>query len=307
MFSLVSTKDLKAHTIEMLLRRAEFYVEQEKTGTEQSIFTHNVEGTVVNLFFEPSTRTNLSFQMAANRLGLRTLDFTVETSSVRKGESVIDSLQTVNALGVDIAIVRHQLDWPALVSKEMFNMALVNAGSGTLEHPTQALLDALTIQQHFGKLRGLTITIVGDVLHSRVARSNATLLQTMGAKVQLAAPAEYKTSDIPGAVWVEFDKAIVETDVIMMLRVQHERHKTISAIANYNDYYGLNQRRLEMLSKDAIILHPGPVNRGVELTDEVLLDSRCKILQQVKNGVAIRMAVLELCLQGGKHEELVSA
>lgn len=263
--------------------------------------------TIVNLFFEPSTRTSVSFQMAAHRLGLKTLDFFTENSSVKKGESIIDSLKTLDAIGVDIAVIRHQLDWPSLVANENFNMSLVNAGSGMLEHPTQALLDALTIQQHFGRIRGLTITIVGDILHSRVARSNLCLLKTMGAKVQFAGPCQYKASDIPKAYWVSLEDGIADADVVMMLRIQHERHKSQTNVDRYNERFGLNYMRLKQLSKNAIILHPGPVNRGVEITEDVLEDTRCKVLQQVENGVAVRMAVLEKCIQGGTNEKLVSA
>lgn len=299
MFSLVNVENLSEHTVEVLLRRAQLFLETDQIQPQR--------GTMANLFFEASTRTDLSFQMAAHRLGLKVLDFAVERSSACKGESLLDSLKTVDALGVDIAVVRHSADWPALVKNEHFNLSLVNGGSGTYQHPSQALLDALTIQQHFGKLRDLKVSIVGDVLHSRVARSNLQLLTMMGATVRFAGPRVYKDDQINNIEWCDFDEALEDSDVIMMLRIQHERHQTFMKIDNYNQQFGLNSARLRAMNKDAIILHPGPVNRNVEITDSVMDDSRCKILQQVQNGVAIRMAVLERCLQGGSNEKLVSA
>lgn len=299
MFSLVNVESLSEHTVEVLLRRAQQFMKTDQIQPQR--------GTLVNLFFEASTRTCLSFQMAAHRLGLRVLDFTVDKSSTCKGESLLDSLKTMDALGVDIAVIRHSVDWPALVCKENFNLSLVNGGSGTYQHPSQALLDALTIQQHFGKLRDLKVTIVGDVLHSRVARSNLQLLTMMGATVRFAGPSVYKDDQINDVEWVDFDQALPDSDVVMMLRIQHERHHSLSKIEGYNRKFGLNSERLELMKNDAIILHPGPVNRNVEITDSVMDDPRCKILQQVENGVAIRMAVLERCLQGGNNEKLVSA
>lgn len=299
MFSLLSTQQLSTRSVESLLRRSQYFTTKDYMWKNQA--------TVVNLFYEPSTRTCLSFQQAAHRLGLTILDFAIDKSSVQKGETFIDTLQTLNAIGVDLAVIRHQEDWPTLVDSTGLNISLVNAGSGTLEHPTQALLDALTIQQHYGSLNGLKVTIVGDVLHSRVARSNAHLLQLMGATVQCAGPTEYTDESIPGVKWVDFDEAIPDSDVIMMLRIQKERHQSQQCITNYHEKFGLNQARLKAMASNAIILHPGPVNRNVEICDEAMADPRCKILQQVKNGVAVRMAVLEWCLQGGSNEKLVSA
>lgn len=299
MASLVSIKQLDVHTIEWLLQNAQSFIDYH--GNAKKGYS------VVHLFFEPSTRTHLSFQMAAQRLGMEILDFSIDQSSVNKGESVIDTLQTIDAIGVDLAVIRDGGDWPALLVNEKLNMSLVNAGSGTFEHPTQALLDALTMQQHFGSLSGLTVTIVGDIAHSRVARSNVYLLHKMGATVQFAGPEAYKTTHIENVEWVDFDEAVTQSDVIMMLRIQHERHAEHYEIADYHGRFGLNKARLNMMRKDAIILHPGPVNRNVEICDEAMADPRCKILTQVKNGVAVRMAVLDWCLQGGSDEKLVSA
>lgn len=297
--SLVSSKDLSRHTIEWLLQNAQSFVDYEQPT--------QCRGTVVNLFFEASTRTNLSFQIAAERLGLRTLNFDVSHSSVNKGESLQDTLETIDALGVDVAIIRHQADWPTLLEGTPLQMSLVNAGSGTFEHPTQALLDALTVRQHFGRLRGLKVTIVGDINHSRVARSNLHLLNTLGAQVRFAGPDAFRAPDLAEVPWLDLDEAIQDTDVLMMLRVQHERHAHSYDVETYHEQFGLTEQRLNFLSEDAVIMHPGPVNRGVEICSAAMEDSRCKILQQVSNGVAIRMAVLDWCLQGGRHGKLVSA
>ncbi len=297
--SLVSSKDLSRHTIEWLLQNAQSFIDYGPSAHRH--------GTVINLFFESSTRTSLSFQMAAEHLGLKILNFDISHSSVNKGESLQDTLQTIDALGVDLAVVRHQADWPALIEGVPLQMGLVNAGSGTFEHPTQALLDALTMRQHFGRLRDLKVTIVGDVNHSRVARSNLDLLTTLGAIVRFAGPDAFRAPDLRETPWLDLDEAIRDTDVIMMLRVQHERHAHNYDVGTYHEQFGLTEQRLQLLSKDAVILHPGPVNRGVEICSAAMEDSRCRILQQVSNGVAVRMAVLDWCMQGGRRGKLVSA
>lgn len=299
MTSLTSIKQLNEPTIEWLLHRAQHFIDHQPENP--------VKGTAVNLFFEPSTRTALSFQIAAQRLGLTVLDFAIENSSTRKGESLIDTLQTINALGVQLAVVRHADDWPELIAGENLQLALVNAGSGYYEHPTQALLDALTIKQHFGRFAGLKVTIVGDISHSRVARSNKLLLEKLGAEVAFSGPEAFYPLDLPDCRWVDFNQAVAESDVVMMLRVQHERHQERFDVSDYNRHFGLDSVKLAQMKENAIILHPGPVNRSVEITDEVLKDPRCKILQQVSNGVAVRMAVLEWCLQEDRCEQLVSA
>ena len=299
MNSLVSSKDLGRHTIELLLQNAQAYADKEQMGENH--------GTVVHLFFENSTRTNLSFQMAAQRLGLRTLNFDVDHSSTSKGESLRDTLETLEALGVDVVVIRHKTDWPKELADCKLNLSLVNAGSGAFEHPTQALLDALTIRQRFGSLRGLKVTIVGDIRHSRVARSNLHILTELGAHVQFAGPDIFKPHDLPEVPWVDLDKAVEETEVLMMLRVQHERHAENTDIRTYHEQYGLTEERLARLRKEAVIRHPGPVNRGVEICTAAMEDPRSQILRQVSNGVEVRMAVLDWCLQGGKHGKLVSA
>ncbi|HKM16802.1 MAG TPA: aspartate carbamoyltransferase catalytic subunit [Limnochordia bacterium] len=299
MTALVSIKQLKEPDIEWLLRRAQHFVGHQPDG--------QMRGTVVNLFFEPSTRTALSFQMAAQRLGLTVLDFAIENSSTCKGESLVDTLKTVDALGVNAAVVRHSLDWPELIAGEKLKLSLVNAGSGHYEHPTQALLDALTIKQHFGRFADLKVAIVGDVLHSRVARSDKLLLEQLGAQVSFSGPDRFYPHDLSDCRWVDFDQALAESDVVMVLRVQHERHQGYFDVSDYNRHFGLNSIRLMQMKEDAIILHPGPVNRSVEITDDVLQNHRCKVLQQVTNGVAVRMAVMEWCFQEERREQLVSA
>lgn len=297
--SLLSVKQLNSETVDKLLERAAVLAGASTKRRNR--------GTVVNLFYEPSTRTSLSFQIAAQRLGLNVLDFGVERSSIQKGESLLDTLQTLEALGVDIVVLRHSDDWPSLLNGHRFKMALVNAGSGIYEHPTQALVDALTIKEHFGTLRGLTVTIVGDIRHSRVARSNAHLLQMMGSRVQFAGPQEFRADDIPGCRWVDFDEALSESDVLMMLRVQLERHQDQHELESYHEQFGLNSERLAALNRRALILHPGPVNRNVEISDAVLRDRRCRILRQVQLGVGVRMAVLEWCCRGNRFGQAVSA
>ncbi len=299
MNSLVSSKSLERHTIELLLKNAQSFLDRGPSG--------HTGATVVNLFFEPSTRTNLSFQMAAGRLGLKTLHFDVNQSSTNKGESLLDTLQTLEALGVDLAVIRHAEDWPSIVSDSGLSLGLVNAGSGVFDHPTQALLDALTKRQHFNRWRDIRVTIVGDIRHSRVARSNYNLLTKLGAIVQFAGPEGFRPEDLNEAAWVDLDGALLDTDVLMLLRVQHERHTSKYDAETYHAQFGLTKDRLLRLNKNALIMHPGPVNRGVEICDAAMEDPRCRVDRQVTNGVAVRMAVLDWCLQGGRHGKLVSA
>lgn len=298
MNSLVSSEGLGRHTIELLLQSAQSFVDHKQPS--------RCDGTVVNLFFENSTRTDLSFRMAAQRLGLQILDFNVDHSSVSKGETLLDTLQTLEALGVDVAVIRHKTNWPEEVFDAGLNMGLVNAGSGIFEHPTQALLDALTMRQHFGMFRDIKVTIVGDIKHSRVARSNVHILTELGCKVQFAGADVFRAPDLAHIPWVDLDVAVADTDVLMMLRVQHERHNDNCTVESYHERYGLTEQRLKKLKKEALIMHPGPVNRGVEISKAAMEDPRSRIKQQVANGVAVRMAVLDWCLQGGRHG-LVSA
>ncbi len=290
MNSLILTEDLDANHIEEILNRAQLFVD--------GLIAPKLEGVISNIFFEPSTRTFLSFQIAAYKLGLHSLEFVTDHSSLLKGESFRSTLKTLEALGVDVAIIRHKADWTELLCNFKTNMSIINAGSGVKEHPTQALLDALTIRQEFGSLKGLNILIAGDIRHSRVARSNITMLTRMGAKVELSTPKMFYSSDILNIPWVEIDKGIEYADVLILLRIQKERHDTIYDFDFYHKNFGLTEERLLRLNKGAIILHPGPINIGIEICNKALNDPRCRILKQVSNGVPIRMAVLEKCLGG---------
>lgn len=295
MNSLINS-NINRNTIELLLQSAQNYI-------DQPLIKEN-NGTVVNLFYENSTRTDLSFQMAAQKLGLHTLKFNISHSSISKKESLIDTLQTIEALGVDIAVIRHTIDWPSELQNYNFNFSLINAGSGISEHPTQALLDALTIRQECRTLHNLNITIAGDIKHSRVARSNYNIFTKMGANVTFTGPDEFKPNDLIHVPWINIDDIIKETDVLIMLRIQHERHNDNFNINNYHTKYGLTKQRLANLKSNALIMHPGPINRGVEICTEAICDRRCKILNQVNNGVALRMAVLNWCLQ--RNSNLIS-
>lgn len=251
--------------------------------------------TIFNCFYENSTRTAMSFAHAAARLGAQAITLSVEHSSVKKGETLADTARTLGAMGPDALVLRHRSDGAAAEVAALAGCPVVNAGDGTNEHPTQALLDALTLVQRFGSLEGRTIAIVGDIRHSRVARSNAKLLPRLGASVRLAGP---PVLQVPGCL--EIDEAIAGADAIMMLRVQRERldEELGDAPGEYLRLYGLTPERLALAAPDAAVLHPGPMNRGVEIADEVAdLAGRSLILKQVANGVAMRMAVLEMVVR----------
>ncbi len=265
--------------------------------------------TVVNLFFENTTRTRISFEVAAKRLSADVINFSADSSSVSKGESLKDTAQTLEAIGADAIVIRHPLSGaPKLLAEQgWISASVINAGDGAHEHPTQALLDALTIRQGFGlheDLTGLKVLIVGDIRHSRVARSNILLLKLLGAKVTVAGP----ESLIPEGIEVmgtevlnSFEQALEEKpDVVMMLRVQKERMQGefFSSAADYSKSWSLEGDRLAMLSPKALIMHPGPMNRGFEISSQAADDPRSQVLKQVANGVAVRMAVLYQCLSG---------
>jgi len=266
--------------------------------------------TVVNLFFEDSTRTRISFEAAAKRLSADVINFSARGSSVSKGESLKDTALTLQAMGADAVVVRHQSSGAPhrLAASGWVDGSVVNAGDGTHEHPTQALLDAFTLRRHLaggsGDLDGRRVTIVGDVLHSRVARSNALLLSTLGADVTLVAPPTLLPVGVdswPVSTSYDLDATLAKADAVMMLRVQSERGANESFFPSAREYsrrYGIDARRMALLPDHAIVLHPGPMNRGVEITAEVADSTRSVIVEQVSNGVAIRMAVLYLLLSG---------
>ena len=265
--------------------------------------------TVVNLFFEDSTRTRISFEAAAKRLSADVINFSAKGSSVSKGESLKDTALTLQAMGADAVIVRHHHSGAPhrLAHAKWTSGAVVNAGDGTHEHPTQALLDAFTMRRHLGDLHGKKVTIVGDVLHSRVARSNALLLPTLGVDVTLVAPPTLLPVGVdrwPVATSYSLDDSLEEADAVMMLRVQNERMNDafFPSAREYSRRYGLDTARMNRLPAHAIVMHPGPMNRGMEISADVADSVRSVIVEQVSNGVAVRMAVLYLLLSGSTED-----
>ena len=264
--------------------------------------------TIVNLFAEDSTRTRISFEAAAKRLSADVINFSAKGSSVSKGESLKDTAQTLQAMGADAVVIRHSASGAPhrLASLGWMNGSVVNAGDGTHEHPSQALLDAYTIRKHLGQgadLAGISVAIVGDVLHSRVARSNVLLLSKLGAKVIVVAPPTLLPVGIehwPVEVSYDFDAVLERVDVVMMLRIQLERMQDsfFPNAREYSRYFGLNHERLNKLSPRAIVMHPGPMNRGLEITADSADSARSVIVEQVSNGVSVRMAILYLLLGG---------
>lgn len=250
---------------------------------------------IANLFFENSTRTKFSFEIAAKRLGGNILNFNTDSSSLAKGESLYDTIKTFESLGVEIGIIRHSDDSYIESMQEIFNFSVVNAGAGKFEHPSQSLLDLYTIRQEIGTLENLTVTICGDIKNSRVAKSNINALEKFGAKVFLCGPDDLLPKEIPSHCEVaKIDEAIVKSDVVMFLRVQHERHTDSEVnIKTYNQNYGLNDKRVELLKDSAIIMHPGPVNRDVEIATHLVEHEKSRIFKQMENGVYTRMAILE--------------
>jgi aspartate carbamoyltransferase catalytic subunit len=280
------------HEIVAILDRAAYWEQSPKVSDVlQGKF-------VANTFFENSTRTRFSFEMAEKRLGAEVLNFSAAESSVQKGESIYDTMRTLESIGIDAAVIRLK---PTGVLQELadkLNVALVNAGDGNNEHPTQALLDLYTMRKHFGELRGLTVSIVGDILHSRVARSNLWGLRALGANVVFCAPETMRADELEAhAPFVTMEDAL-QADVVMMLRVQLERHDKglIRSAEDYRERYGLTVERAQRMQAHAIIMHPAPVNRGVEIDDELVECDRSKIFTQMTHGVPIRMAVIERVL-----------
>lgn len=262
--------------------------------------------TVVSLFFEDSTRTRLSFDTAAKRLSADTMSFAVSSSSVNKGESVRDTIETIEAMGIDAVIVRHRSSGvPAQIAR-WTNAAVVNAGDGWHQHPTQALLDAYTARTHLGDLEGRHVAIVGDIKHSRVARSNIEMFTALGARVTLVAPPTLLPSDTSAwkvQVSHALDPILADLDVCYLLRMQNERmtEALLPSLREYTAGYGLTSARADRLAPDALIMHPGPMNRGVEIASEVADRPNAVITEQVANGVAVRMAVLFMLLGSGRH------
>ena len=294
---LLGIADLSVPEIELILDTADSF---EEVATRPVKKTPALRGkTVVNLFFEPSTRTRVSFEMAAQRLSADIVNFSTDGSSQSKGETLADTAKTIASMYPDLAVVRHRhAGVPAMLAREL-RCGVVNAGDGAHEHPTQALLDALTIRRHKGAIAGLTVAMVGDITHSRVVRSNIRLLTKLGARVRVAGPRTMVPRGIETLgveVRYSLEEAVRDADVVMMLRLQLERQtrSLFPSLGEYARLFGLTAEKLELAKPDAIVLHPGPMNRNVEIASEVADGPRSLILAQVGHGVAVRMAVLYL-------------
>jgi aspartate carbamoyltransferase catalytic subunit len=294
---LLGIEGLSPGEITYLLDRAELYVEQSRQRGEKLALLRG--RTVINLFFENSTRTRTSFELAGKRLGGDVINMQAQASSIKKGETLIDTAMTLNAMHPEVLIVRHPESGAVKLLSEKVSCAVINAGDGSHEHPTQALLDALVMRRRKGRIEGLTVAICGDILHSRVARSNIALLNTMGAHVRVVAPRTLLPAAIERLgveVHTDMKKGLADADIVMMLRLQTERmHGSyVPSIREYFHFFGLDYAKLAAAKDDALIMHPGPMNRGVEIDTEVADDiDRSVIQEQVEMGVAVRMACLD--------------
>jgi aspartate carbamoyltransferase catalytic subunit len=293
---LLGIEGLQPHEILALLDRAESAVEISRQVEKKKAVLRG--RTQINLFFEASTRTQSSFEIAGKRLGADVMNMSVSSSSVKKGETLIDTAATLNAMHPDIIVVRHHAAGAVHLLAQKVGCSVINAGDGAHEHPTQALLDALTIRRHKGKIARLTVAICGDILHSRVARSNIILLNALGARVKVVAPSTLLPSGIRQMgveVCATMREGLADADIVMMLRLQRERMAGafIPSVREYFRYYGLDAEKLSAAKPDALVMHPGPMNRGVEIDPEIADGPQSLIREQVEMGVAVRMAVLE--------------
>lgn len=293
---LLTTNELKVDEIYEILSEAQGFADGKIWRPEGQLFS-------ANLFFEASTRTKSSFEIAERRLGLSVIPFEVQTSSVQKGETLYDTVKTLEAIGVTSIVIRHGQDryFDDLVEK--VNIPIINGGDGCGHHPTQSLLDLLTIYQEFGRFSGLKIAIIGDIRHSRVAHSNADTLIRLGADVIFSGPTEwFDTHSLSASRFRPIDEAIREADVVMLLRVQHERHqkKGSYTAAEYHSQFGLTLEREKAMKPKSIIMHPAPVNRNVEIADSLVECERSRIFKQMENGVYVRMAVLKRAIESIK-------
>ena len=304
---LYGIEQLSPADIETILTLAETYAARNRSAHKKC---DRLAGkTVVNMFFENSTRTRTSFEVAAKRLGADVVNFTSSASSMNKGETFSDTMRVINAMQVDATVIRHYEDGAVKLAANYVDGSVVNAGDGAGEHPTQALLDALTMKRHKGGLQGLSVAICGDIKHSRVARSNAILLGKMGAEVRFFAPPQFQHDDTDklGVInCASMDDALGGADVVMMLRIQNERLVAGEFAMSGEEYhltYGLTHERLKAAKPDAIVMHPAPMNRGVEITSELADDPKYSVIfEQMEMGVAVRMACLDLLLSGNSTE-----
>jgi len=299
---LLGTKDLTLQDVELIFSQADEFKEVLSRPIKKVPSLRDI--TVANIFFENSTRTRLSFELAQKRLSADIVNFAAASSSVKKGETLIDTVNNILAMKVDMVVMRHSSPGAAMFLSQHINASIVNAGDGTHEHPTQALLDAYSIREKLGDVKGKKVAIVGDITHSRVALSNIHLLKTLGAEVMLCGPTTLIPKHIESlGVQVEhnLNAALEWCDVANMLRIQLERQdvdvRYFPSLREYTLQYGLNKKILDSLSKKIVVMHPGPINRGVEITSDVADSNQSIILQQVENGVAIRMAVIYLLAQ----------
>lgn len=299
---LLGLKDLSASQIMNILRTAQ-KMKGVVTGSVKK--TQHLQGkTVVNLFYENSTRTRLSFELAAKYMSANAANITASGSSVQKGETLIDTAETINAMGTDILVMRHSMSGAPNVIAPLVNASVINAGDGMHEHPTQALLDMLTMLEKKGGFDGLKVAIVGDIYHSRVVRSNIYGLTKLGAQISVGGPSTLMPEGIEEMGVKAFNtvhEAIVDADVVMGLRIQLERQKKglFPSVREYHRFFGVDDTRLKFAKSDALVMHPGPVNRGVELSTSVIDGEQSVINEQVTNGVAVRMAVMALLIRGG--------
>ncbi|WP_027377977.1 aspartate carbamoyltransferase catalytic subunit [Kaistella palustris] len=296
---MLRTSDLSVEKIHKLLQQADAFSKGKVLKAKQEIY-------VANLFFEDSTRTKTSFDVAERKLGLNVVPFDISASSVNKGESLYDTVRTLKSIGIDLCVIRHKKE-KFYDEFEGIDMAVINGGDGTGNHPSQNILDLMTIQQEFGKFEGLKVGIVGDVKHSRVANSNAEVLRKLGAKVFFSGPEQwFDEGTIINGTYLSIDDLIKEVDVLMLLRIQHERHESTEKLKfssdKYHRQFGLTREREKAMKKGAVIMHPAPINRGVEIDDELVECKRSRIFKQMENGVFARMAILKTALEAKGFE-----
>lgn len=294
---LVSMEDLSTEQVMVLLERGLLF------KNDQATFSLDSQTFVANLFFENSTRTHKSFEVAEKKLGMDVIDFHADSSSVTKGETLYDTILTMDALGVDACVIRHPaVDYyKEMVESPSLSVAIINGGDGSGQHPSQCLLDLMTIYEEFGYFQGLKICIAGDITHSRVAKSNMQMLTRLGAHVYFAGPKEWYSEEFEDyGQHVVLDSILPDLDVLMLLRVQHERHDGQTSFSKeaYHQLFGLTQDRYQKLKSSAIIMHPAPVNRDVEIADALVEAEKSRIVKQMSNGVFVRMAILEAVLNG---------
>lgn len=302
---ILGLEELSSEEITLVLDTAESMKEVSTRDVKKVPALRGV--TVCNLFYEPSTRTRSSFEIAEKRLSADVLNFTLSHSSVTKGETLLDTARNLEAMGASVIVIRHPLSGaPWLLAKEL-NSSIINAGDGSHEHPSQALLDLFTIREIKGKIKGLKVVIVGDILHSRVARSNIWGLSKLGAQVRVVGPPTLIPTYIESAkakTFYNLEDAIEGADVVIMLRIQMERQESVyfPSLREYSRFYGLTREKLKRAHKDVTVMHPGPINRGIELSSDIADDAGSVILDQVSNGIAVRMAMFYLVASAGRNQ-----